>query len=217
MDKSSVEQIKTLSDIVAVISEYVQLKKKGRSFWGLCPFHSEKTPSFSVDPDKQIYKCFGCDRGGDVITFVMDKKGFSFAEAITELALKAGITLEPDKRQPSSDKKIYYEANKAAMTFFEQQLTSIKGEDARGYLSGRGISENTIRSFHIGFAPDSWDSLTTFLQRRGIPQAAAEKAGLIAPRKGSGFYDRFRGRVIFHIIDLSGEVIGFGGRVINEG
>jgi DNA primase len=217
MDKSSVEQIKTHSDIVAVISEYVQLKKKGRSFWGLCPFHSEKTPSFSVDPDKQIYKCFGCDRGGDVITFVMDKKGFSFAEAITELALKAGITLEPDKRQPSSDKKIYYEANKAAMTFFEQQLTSIKGEDARGYLSGRGITENTIRSFHIGFAPDSWDSLTTFLQRRGIPQAAAEKAGLIAPRKGSGFYDRFRGRVIFPIIDLSGEVIGFGGRIIGEG
>ncbi len=217
MDKSSVEQIKTLSDIVAVISEYVQLKKKGRSFWGLCPFHSEKTPSFSVDPDKQIYKCFGCDRGGDVITFVMDKKGFSFAEAITELALKAGITLEPDKRQPSSDKKIYYEANKAAMTFFEQQLNSIKGEDARGYLSGRGISENTTRSFHIGFAPDTWDSLTTFLQRRGIPQAAAEKAGLIAPRKGSGFYDRFRGRVIFPIIDLSGEVIGFGGRIIGEG
>jgi len=204
MDKSSVEQIKTLSDIVAVISEYVQLKKKGRSFWGLCPFHSEKTPSFSVDPDKQIFKCFGCDRGGDVITFVMDKKGFSFAEAITELALKAGITLEPDKRQPSSDKKIYYEANKAAMTFFEQQLNSIKGEDARGYLSERGITENTIRSFHIGFAPDTWDSLTTFLQRRGIPQAAAEKAGLIAPRKGSGFYDRFRGRIIFPIIDLSG-------------
>ena len=217
MDKSSVEQIKTLSDIVAVISEYVQLKKKGRSFWGLCPFHSEKTPSFSVDPDKQIYKCFGCDRGGDVITFVMDKKGFSFAEAITELALKAGINLDPDKRQPSSEKKIYYDANKAAMTFFEQQLNSIKGEDARRYLSGRGITENIIMSFHIGFAPDSWDSLTTFLRSIGIPQAAAEKAGLIAPRKSSGFYDRFRGRVIFPIIDLSGEVIGFGGRVIGEG
>jgi DNA primase len=217
MDKSSVEQIKTLSDIVAVISEYVQLKKKGRSFWGLCPFHSEKTPSFSVDPDKQSYKCFGCDRGGDVISFVMDKKGFSFAEAITELALKAGITLDLDKRQPSSDKKIYYEANKAAMTFFEQQLNSIKGEDAQRYLSGRGITENTIRSFHIGFAPDSWDGLTTFLQHRGIPQAAAEKAGLIAPRKSSGFYDRFRGRIIFPIIDLSGEVIGFGGRIIGEG
>jgi DNA primase len=217
MDKSSVEQIKTLSDIVAVISEYVQLKKKGKSFWGLCPFHSEKTPSFCVDPDRQIYKCFGCDRGGDVITFVMDKKGFSFAEAITELALKAGINLEPDKRQASSEKKIYYEANKAAMTFFEQQLKQVKGEDARRYLSGRGITENTITSFHIGFAPDSWDSLTTFLQRRGIPQAAAEKAGLIAPRKSSGFYDRFRGRIIFPIIDLSGEVIGFGGRVIGEG
>jgi DNA primase len=217
MDKSSVEQIKTLSDIVAVISEYVQLKKKGKSFWGLCPFHSEKTPSFSVDPDKQSYKCFGCDRGGDVITFVMDKKGFSFAEAITELALKAGINLDPDKRQPSSEKKIYYDANKAAMTFFEQQLNSAKGEAARKYLLGRGITEDTIRAFHVGFAPDSWDSLSVFLRSRGIPLAAAEKAGLIAPRKSGGFYDRFRGRIIFPIIDLSGEVIGFGGRVIGEG
>jgi DNA primase len=217
MDKSSVEQVKSVSDIVAVISEYVQLKKKGRSFWGLCPFHAEKTPSFSVDPDRQSYKCFGCDRGGDVISFVMDKKGFSFAEAITELALKAGITIEPDKSQPSSDKKIFYDANKAAMAFFEQQLNSLKGEDARRYLSARGITENTIRSFHIGFAPDSWDSLTTYLKGRGIPQAAAEKAGLIAPRKSSGFYDRFRGRIIFPIIDLTAEVIGFGGRVMGEG
>ncbi|HVN72900.1 MAG TPA: DNA primase, partial [Desulfomonilia bacterium] len=218
MDKSQVERVKTASDIVAVISEYVHLKKKGKSFWGLCPFHSEKTPSFHVDPDKQIYKCFGCDRGGDVITFVMDKKGLSFAEATAELALKAGITLEADnKKQPASEKKVYYDANKAAMAFFEQQLASSKGEAARTYLSGRGISGDTIKAFRLGFAPDTWDSLAAYLRSKGIPQAAAEKAGLIAPRKTGGFYDRFRGRIMFPIIDLTGEVIGFGGRIISEG
>ncbi len=217
MDKSQVDQIKAGSDIVAVISEYVQLKRKGKSLWGLCPFHSEKTPSFSVDPDKQSYKCFGCDRGGDVITFVMDKKGLSFAEAVTELAFKAGITIEQDRRQHQSEKKVYYDANRAAMEFFEQQLYSPKGESARRYLSARGISEDTIRAFHVGFAPDSWDSLSMFLRNRGIPQTASEKAGLIAPRKSSGFYDRFRGRVMFPIIDLTGEVIAFGGRIIAQG
>lgn len=211
------EQIKAASDIVAVISEYVQLRRKGKSFWGLCPFHSEKTPSFSVDPDKQSYKCFGCDRGGDVITFVMDKKGLSFAEAITELALKAGIAIEQDKRQPTSEKKVLYDANRAAMQFFEQQLHSGKGEAALGYMAGRGITQDTMRAFHVGFAPDAWDSLSGFLRGKGIPQGAAEKAGLIVARKSSGFYDRFRGRIMFPIFDLTGEVIGFGGRIITEG
>ena len=217
MDKSQVERVKTGSDIVAVVSEYVHLNKKGKSFWGLCPFHSEKTPSFHVDPDKQIFRCFGCNKGGDVFSFVMEKKGLSFAEALTELALKAGITLEKEKRQSSSEKKIYYDANRAAMAFFEQQLASSRGEDARRYLSGRGITEETIRIFHIGFAPDSWDSLSTYLKGKGISHSAAEKAGLTAPRKSGGFYDRFRGRVMFPIIDLTGEVIGFGGRVMGGG
>jgi DNA primase len=217
MDKTQVERVKTLSDIVGVISEYVQLKKKGKNFWGLCPFHSEKTPSFSVDPDKQIYKCFGCDRGGDVISFVMDKKGLSFAEALSELALKAGITLETDKKQPVSEKKVYYDANRTAMGFFEQQLASPRGAHARGYLSSRGITEEIIRQFHLGFSPDTWDSLATYLRGKGIALPAAEKAGLVAPRKSSGFYDRFRGRVMFPIIDVSGEVIGFGGRVMGAG
>jgi DNA primase len=217
MDKSQVERVKTSSDIVEVVSEYVHLNKKGKSFWGLCPFHSEKTPSFHVDPDKQIFRCFGCNKGGDVFSFVMEKKGLSFAEALTELALKAGITLEKEKRQVSSEKKIYYDANRSAMAFFEQQLASSHGEGARRYLSGRGITDEIIRIFHIGFAPDSWDSLSTYLKGKGISQAAAEKAGLIAPRKSGGFYDRFRGRVMFPIIDLTGEVIGFGGRIMGGG
>ncbi|MGD0211076.1 MAG: CHC2 zinc finger domain-containing protein, partial [Desulfomonilia bacterium] len=173
MDKSQVERVKTSSDIIEVVSEYVHLNKKGKSFWGLCPFHSEKTPSFHVDPDKQIFRCFGCNKGGDVFSFVMEKKGLSFAEALTELALKAGITLEKEKRQVSSEKKIYYDANRATMAFFEQQLASSNGEGARRYLSGRGITDEIIRIFHIGFAPDSWDSLSTYLKGKGISQAAA--------------------------------------------
>lgn len=217
MDKSQVEQVRVGSDIISVISEYVDLKKKGKNFWGLCPFHSEKTPSFSVDPDKQIYKCFGCGKGGDVFAFVMDRKGLSFAEALTELAQRAGIPLETDRRQPASEKKVFYDANRAAMTFFEQQLFSPRGEGARRYLAGRGLTEETVRAFHLGFAPDSWDSLMAFLRGKGIPLPAAEKCGLIVPRKSSGFYDRFRARIMFPIIDLSGEVIGFGGRITDAG
>lgn len=219
MDKSQVERIKISCDIVSVISEYVHLKKKGRSFWGLCPFHNEKTPSFHVDPDRQIYRCFGCSRGGDVINFLMEKKGLSFAEAVTELSLRAGIPLEPVKNsRASSENKVYYTANKAAMQFFEEQLQSPRSEAARKYLSGRGLSEETVRAFHIGFAPDSWNSLGNVLGRKGISGAAAEKCGLVVERKGgSGHYDRFRNRVMFPIIDLSGEVIGFGGRIMDAG
>jgi DNA primase len=217
MDKSQLERVKTASDIISVVSEYVNLKKKGKNFWGLCPFHSEKTPSFSVDPDKQIFKCFGCGKGGDVFSFVMDKKGLSFAEALAELALKAGIQLEATRSQPSSEKKVFYEANRVAMAFFEQQLASTRGEGARRYLAGRDLSGETISAFHLGFAPDSWDSLLGHLRGKGIPQSTAEKCGLVVPRKGGGFYDRFRGRIMFPIIDLSGEVIGFGGRIMDAG
>jgi len=217
MDKSQVEHIKALSDIVAVISEYVELRKKGRNLWGLCPFHSEKTPSFSVDPDKQIYKCFGCDKGGDVFSFVMEKKGLSFAEALAELARRAGVALEPPKSQAASERKVFYDANRAAMAFFEQQLSSPQGERARRYLAGRGLSDDTVKAFHLGFAPDSWDSLVAHLRGRGIPAQAAERCGLIAARKTGGYYDRFRNRVMFPIIDLSGEVIAFGGRIMEAG
>ncbi|HPI92330.1 MAG TPA: DNA primase [Deltaproteobacteria bacterium] len=217
MDKSQVERVKTASDIISVISEYVHLAKRGKNFWGLCPFHSEKTPSFSVDPDKQIYKCFGCGKGGDVFAFVMDKKGLSFAEALSELAAKAGIRLETSRSQPSSEKKALYEANRAAMVFFEQQLASGRGEGARGYLADRGLTGETISAFHLGFAPDTWDSLIKHLKGRGIPVSIAEKCGLLVSKQGGGAYDRFRGRVMFPIIDLSGEVIGFGGRIMGKG
>jgi len=217
MDRSQVERVKTSSDILAVVSEYVQLKKKGRSFWGLCPFHSEKSPSFHVDPEKQTYKCFGCDKGGDVITFLMEKKGLSFAEALTELSQKAGIPLEPARGRAVSEKKVYYDTNKAAMAFFEQQLASAHGQAAQKYLAGRGLKKDTINAFHIGYAPDSWNSLANFLRKKGIPEPAAEKCGLIVARPRGGYYDRFRNRVMFPIIDLTGEVIGFGGRIMDAG
>jgi DNA primase len=217
MDRSQVEQVKAVIDIVSVVSEYVHLKKKGKSFWGLCPFHSEKTPSFSVDPVKQIYKCFGCDKGGDVISFVMEKKGLSFAESLMELSRRAGIPYEAPRGQARSEKKVYYDTNKAAMAFFEQQLFSSRGETALKYLAARGLKEDTIKAFHIGYAPDSWDSLSEFLGKKGITQSVSEKCGLIVPRQSSGYYDRFRNRVMFPIIDLTGEVIGFGGRIMDKG
>lgn len=218
MDKSQVERVRTACDIMSVVSEYVHLTRKGRNFWGLCPFHNEKTPSFTVDPDRQIYKCFGCGKGGDVFAFVMDKKGLSFAEALAELAARAGIQLEADRGRPSSEKKAFYEANRIAMAFFEQQLATSRGEAARRYLAGRGLTAETIAGFHLGFAPESWDSLLAHLKSRGIPPTVAEKCGLVAPRKGGGgFYDRFRGRIMFPIVDLTGEVVGFGGRIMDKG
>lgn len=217
MDRSKVEQVKAVIDIVSVVSEYVHLKKKGKSFWGLCPFHNEKTPSFSVDPVKQIYKCFGCDKGGDVISFVMEKKGLSFAESLMELSRRAGIPYEAPRGQARSEKKVYYDTNKAAMAFFEQQLFSSRGETALKYLAARGLKEDTIKAFHIGYAPDSWDSLSDFLRKKGINESVSEKCGLIVSRQTSGYYDRFRNRVMFPIIDLTGEVIGFGGRIMDKG
>ncbi len=174
MDRSQVERVKAVIDIVSVVSEYVHLKKKGKNFWGLCPFHNEKTPSFSVDSAKQIYKCFGCDKGGDVITFVMEKKGLSFAETFMELSRKAGISIEPPRGQARSEKKIYYDTNKAAMAFYEQQLFSSQGEAALKYLIGRGLNEDTIRAYHIGYAPDSWESLLVHLRKKGISQSASQ-------------------------------------------
>jgi DNA primase len=217
MDRSQVERVKASCDIVSVVSEYVHLTKKGRSFWGLCPFHSEKTPSFHVDPQRQIYRCFGCSRGGDVFNFLMEKKGLSFAETLTELSLRAGIPLEPVKSQAASEKKVFYDANREAMLFFVEQLNSPKGEPARKYLAGRGLKEDTIRAFRIGYAPDFWNGLSNHLRKKGIPYPAAEKCSLIVPRQSSGYYDRFRNRVMFPIIDLTGEVVGFGGRIMDSG
>jgi len=219
MSKEDIGNIKTHIDIVAIVSEYVTLKRKGKSYWGLCPFHEEKTPSFQVDPARQMYKCFGCGAGGDVINFIMEIKGLSFYDALKELAGSAGIPLHQDKgdRNRSSQKKAYYEANRFAAKFYSEVLFSTEGKSALKYLKDRGIAEDTIKEFSLGYAPDSWDSLVNLLKKKGGQMTIAAKSGLIAENKSGTYYDRFRNRIIFPIIDLGGEVIGFGGRIMGSG
>lgn len=216
MDRSEVEKIKAQIDIVSVISEYVSLKQRGRTFIGLCPFHKEKTPSFNVDPGKQIYKCFGCGKGGDVINFVMEKKGLSFPEAVEELAARFHIPLDMAKNRKKTENKQFFETNRYAMEFYEHILNTQKGERAREYLKSRGISKETIQAFHIGYAPDSWDTLTGMFSKKGMSLQNAFTCGLLVKRSSGGYYDRFRDRVMFPIQDLSSEVIGFGGRAIGQ-
>ncbi len=217
MDRIDVEKIKAAIDIVAVISEYVHLNKRGRSYVGLCPFHKEKTPSFNVDSHKQTYKCFGCDKGGDAISFVMEMKGLSFLEAVQELAARFGIPVDLTKTAKSSENRKFYDINRYAMGFYEHSLHSGPGERAREYLRSRGLSEETIRAFHIGYAPDSWDGLSSVLRKKGIPLEVAFTCGLVIQRPSGGYYDRFRDRVIFPIQDISSEVIGFGARIMGSG
>jgi len=216
MDRIEVQKLKADIDIIAVISEYVHLNKRGRSYIGLCPFHKEKTPSFNVDPVKQMYKCFGCGKGGDAINFVMEIKGLNFVEALQELATRFHLSIDLAKTQRSSEKKQFYEINRYAMEFYKHMLAGSQGSGAREYLRKRGLSEETIQAFHIGYAPASWDSLCRVLKRKGIPYNKAFACGLIIERERGGYYDRFRDRVMFPIRDISSEVIGFGGRIMDS-
>ncbi len=217
MERDNVEKVRSAIDIVSVISGYVSLKKRGRTHVGLCPFHTEKTPSFHVDAARQTYKCFGCGKGGDVFNFVMDKDGLSFPEVLKKLADQAGITIEMPARGRSSEKAVFFEANKFALEFYRKTLHSSKGADAMDYLRKRGLSSETIGAFELGYAPDSWEELGRFLKTKGVPLEAACKCGLLAERKTNGYYDRFRNRVIFPIRDITSDVIGFGGRILDKG
>ena len=212
------EKIKSQNDIVDVISERVRLKKAGRNFTGLCPFHNEKTPSFSVSQEKQIYKCFGCGEAGNVISFVMKDKNLPFIEAVKYLAGRANIPLEfgKNKKNPVSRKKeLLYKVNVEAAKFFFSNLMNNK--DAKEYFLNRGIKEETIKRFGLGFANDSWNNLMYYLRRKGINDNILEEAGLISVNKEKGTkYDRFRNRVMFPVFDYQGRVIGFGGRVLDD-
>jgi DNA primase len=217
MEKDNVEKVKAAIDIVSLVSGYVSLKKRGRTHVGLCPFHTEKTPSFHVDSARQTYKCFGCGKGGDVLSFLMEVKGVSFMDALQELAGQAGITIEKPGKPQSSEKNRFYEINALALRFYRHVLLSPKGIGARDYLKARGLQDKTVEDFELGYAPDSWDGLAKALQGKGVPLDQAEKCGLLVQRPTGGYYDRFRGRVIFPIRDLAAEVIGFGARVIGKG
>ena len=212
------EKIKSQNDIVDVISERVRLKKSGRNFTGLCPFHNEKTPSFSVSQEKQIYKCFGCGEAGNVISFVMKEKNLPFVEAVKYLANRANIPLESnngEKSKTAKKKDLLYKVNVEAAKFFFSNL--INNQSAKEYFLNRGIKEQTIKKFGLGFANDSWNSLMFYLRRKGVNDILLEEAGLISVNKEKGTkYDRFRNRVMFPVFDYQGRVIGFGGRVLDD-
>ena len=221
--ENKISEIKHAADIVAIVSEAVLLKKAGKNFIGLCPFHTEKTPSFTVSPDKQIFYCFGCGTGGNVFSFLMKQEGLSFPETARRLAKRFSVdlpinSLSPDELKKIKTKEGLLDVNRRAMTFFQQALChETVGQAARGYLKQRGISQKTIDDFKLGYAPDGWDRLLKYFNRKRISTPLIEQAGLILPRRNkNGYYDRFRNRIVFPIIDASMQVIGFGGRVLDE-
>lgn len=206
-------------DIVDVVSDYVTLTPKGGSYWGLCPFHGEKTPSFHVLPDRQLYHCFGCGKGGGVISFIMDVENLPFPDAVRLLAKRAGMEVPEENLDEGSRRKRgrLLELNKEAARFFHSQLHSPQGAEGLAYLQKRGLTRGGMTRFGLGFAPDSWDSLLLAMTQKGFSKGDLLAVGLVVSNKKGGFYDRFRNRVMFPIIDLRGDVIGFGGRVLGDG
>jgi DNA primase len=217
-----ISRVRDSVDIVDLVSGYVSLKKRGKSWLGLCPFHSEKTPSFNVNPDKQIFHCFGCGVGGDAFKFLELQKGLSFPEAIRDLADRAGITLPESRprrenKQAQDERKMLLAALADAADHFRRELEGPAGSAARSYLANRGVSETIIQEFSLGWARPEWEQLFRHLRQKGHAPAIQEKAGLAVRRsEGEGYYDRFRGRIIFPIRDINGNVIAFGGRVMDD-
>ncbi|PTL40536.1 DNA primase [Alkalicoccus saliphilus] len=218
--EETVEKVRRELDIVDVVSEYVQLKKQGRNFTGLCPFHGEKTPSFSVSQDKQLYHCFGCGAGGSIFTFVMEFEGLSFLETVQKLASKTSVELPeiaPEQSTPEQEEAgVWYDGHELAMKLYHHLLVSSpEGRKAREYLRKRGFTKEMIERFQLGYAPDSWSFLTDFLQKRNFLPRDMADCGLLALRESDGRpFDRFRNRIMFPIWDKSGRVIAFGGRVL---
>ena len=215
--------IRNASDIVDVISEVVHLKKTGRNFVGLCPFHSEKTPSFTVSPEKQIFYCFGCGAGGNIFSFLMKNDGLAFPEAARSLARRYSIDiprkhLTPEQKKRMGERESLLKINRQAMDYFRQMLhRSPTGQPAMAYLKKRGLSAEIIDRFNLGYAPKGWNNIINFFSKSGVPLAKVERSGLILPKKDShGYYDRFRERIAFPIIDVNQAVIGFGGRVMDD-
>jgi DNA primase len=209
------EEVRNASDIVQIVGERVPLRKTGRAWKGLCPFHAEKTPSFTVNSERQMWHCFGCNRGGDVFSFLMEIDKVTFPEALATLAERAGIELPPSGRGSSGDARRdrLYQANALANDFFRATLRSSAGAKARAYLAGRGFDEAILDRFQVGWAPEGWDGLSTALGKL-LPPSVLEEAGLVLRRGDGTHYDRFRGRVTFPIEAGAGRVAGFGARSI---
>jgi len=221
----TIEEIRDSIDIVAVIRDFVALTQRGRNFVGLCPFHSEDTPSFTVSPEKQMWHCFGCGEGGNAYTFLMKHENITFPEAVERLADQAGVTLpeqeepDPEENRRHSLRQRIYEINRIAARWFYRNLRELPiAENARRYLDKRGLSRKVQDSFGLGYAPDGWEGLLKHLKEKGFEVEDIFQAGLISERKGqSGHYDRFRSRIIFPILDAQGRVTAFGGRITGEG
>jgi len=213
---NDVEEIKSKLDIVELISEYVQLKASGVNFKGLCPFHNEKTPSFLVSPERQIWHCFGCGKGGDIFGFIQEIEGVDFPEALRILAEKAGVQIKSyDSHNISQRTKLLDISSLSAKFYHKILLDSPLAESARKYLQKRGIKKEIITEFQLGFSPDKWDTLLKFLLKRGYKEQEIESAGLIIKKQqGSGYYDRFRNRLMFPICNTHGQVVGFTARVL---
>ena len=212
MLNSPIDEIKNRLDIVEVVEGYIKLKKAGKDYKALCPFHNEKNPSFFVSPSKQIWHCFSCNFGGDMFTFVEKIEGVEFVEALRILARKAGVILKREDPQLKTQRNILYDVCEEATEFFQKQLE--KNKSISDYLKNRGLQQNTIKEFKIGFAPNSWDALYNHLIELGFKEKDIDKAGFLAKKEGANkFYDRFRNRIMFPISDLNGQVVGFSGRI----
>ena len=216
-----IEEVRSRNDIVDVISGYVRLQKKGSSYFGLCPFHNEKSPSFSVSREKQMYYCFGCGAGGNVYTFLMEYENFTFQEALKYLADRAGVKLpEPEysreAREKAGRKAVILEINKKAAMYYYAQLKSPRGEKAYTYLTGRGLTDDTIKAFGLGYSSIYSDDLYRYIRNEGYSEDMIRQAGLINTDEKKGVYDKFWNRVIFPIMDVNSRVIGFGGRVMGD-
>jgi DNA primase len=216
-----IDDLRRQADIVRVIQDYVSLKKKGANWMACCPFHQEKTPSFSVNPAKDIFYCFGCAKGGSVFNFVMEIERVTFPEAVKIVAEKANMPLPAmvedqkfETRRKEADEVI--ELNSWALEWWESQLeqTGAEARAARDYLEARGISDETRKAFRLGYALDSWDALSAHLKQRGASVAQIERSGLVVKKDTGGFYDRFRGRLIFPVLDAQGRAVAFGGRTL---
>ncbi len=212
------EEIRRRLDIIEVVSQYVPLRRQGRRYAARCPFHQEKTPSFFVDPERGYWKCFGCGAAGDIFSFIMQIEGLSFPEAAERLAQRAGVVWRPSPgaQRLGQERKAVLEVNAAAAHWFCHKLFSPEGKAAREYLQRRGLTEEIMREFMLGYAPSGWDSLGQYLKSKGYSPSLLMTAGLIKPRSsGEGYYDVFRHRVIFPIQDVTGQVIAFGGRALD--